>query len=756
MISFTEEQKKILEYSDGTMSISAVPGAGKTFITTHLVLKLLKSSEKSRILILAYMNSAVNNFKNRLNKMIDEEGLDESLKNRFEVMTIHSLATMIIKENPECVGIDEDFMIIDDFRRAATLEYLIQKHKYDESGNNTKMYNILNNMIDPSAIEKSKKKNNIRDNLDKTIFDMVTSVLSKIKSYGITLYEFEARLKKGLVNIIFPIIKDYDDYLKENGLIDYDDILNLAFRLLESDEEVRNKFNQRYSVVFEDECQDSNEIQSDILSILTEKTGNLIRVGDINQSITGSFTSSSPKNFRDFINRSDKKMEMTVSGRSSDVIINAANKFLYDVSHDPDFSSISDGVLHTYIKSAKDADISMKNPPSEDSFIEKRAFENEQRELRFTVDMVKKYMDKYPEDTVGILTRNRFYLSDLSMILDESGVEHYNLGEVSAIKKKSVKKFGKILEFLNSPGDLDILIDSFLASESNLFDVFYLTRSKKYFDAELNKEIGNAFNKFFDFEGSDMSESFEYIGSKLKAIYDVQKPNVKNGNNIEFSKEHFSKMTIISMRNMKKAFNIQCLPIDEMILEMADFLCEDDFDRMLMEYFSKYINFRMSFEEDFNVDDVRDIARLNGRDPFGFILNFLSELDGYEPEKGSLTISTYHKSKGLEWDFVVMTGLTERNFPTEMKSLRTKYFLKDRYSRPLDIAFREISNAMGEDAENKKIEELSETARLFYVAITRAKKRIFMLWSKKNKFKFENNKSKFVDLVDVVKLSRKI
>ena len=106
-----------MNYENGTMAVPAVPGAGKTFIVTNLVTKLLaeNKNEKGKILILTYMNSAANNFKGRIKKILEEKGIDST--NGFEVMTIHSLAAKIIKEKPEVMMLSEDFNIADDLQK---------------------------------------------------------------------------------------------------------------------------------------------------------------------------------------------------------------------------------------------------------------------------------------------------------------------------------------------------------------------------------------------------------------------------------------------------------------------------------------------------------------------------------------------------------------------------------------------------------------------------------------------------------------
>ena len=134
-INYREDQLPIIQYESGKMAVPAVPGAGKTFIVTNLVAKLLeeKKNGKGKILILTYMNSAVNNFKTRIKKILEEKNAEEGTsidnKNSYEVMTIHSLAVKIIKEKPEVVMLNEDFNIADDLQKTMILSECINNFR---------------------------------------------------------------------------------------------------------------------------------------------------------------------------------------------------------------------------------------------------------------------------------------------------------------------------------------------------------------------------------------------------------------------------------------------------------------------------------------------------------------------------------------------------------------------------------------------------------------------------------------------------
>ena len=174
-------------------------------------------------------------------------------------------------------------------------------------------------------------KDRMLDAWENGFYDLVGNAIGELKYNDISPFDLEKIIDsdyKGILKIILPIYKDYDRKLKQYGLLDYDDILILAHKALTLDEGLRNKFQSRYKYIFEDECQDSNEIQGKIIKLISKENNNLVRVGDVNQSITGTFSSSDPKYFKEFIREADNCFRMDMSNRSSKDIIDLANRLV--------------------------------------------------------------------------------------------------------------------------------------------------------------------------------------------------------------------------------------------------------------------------------------------------------------------------------------------------------------------------------------------------------------------------------------------
>ena len=287
-----EDQKPVLEYKSGMMGIMAVPGAGKTTILLALITKLIKSGVKpENIFVLTYMEAAAKNFKERIQSILPEN-LDVP-----NISTIHGLALRIIKENSNYVkvGLDSNFEICDDTQKERLIKSIL---------------------------------------LDDEKFDNYLRCLSIVKLSG----EEELYSKHKEIQDFFSFYKEYNSALKQNNLIDYDDMLYYAVKILQNDKETLNYYQNLCQYIIEDEAQDSSEIQQKLLKLLSGKHKNIVRCGDINQAITATFTNSDTEGFKTFLSNS-KKVEMNSSQRCSKPIYSLANKLVKECAQKEEYKN---------------------------------------------------------------------------------------------------------------------------------------------------------------------------------------------------------------------------------------------------------------------------------------------------------------------------------------------------------------------------------------------------------------------------------
>lgn len=711
-INYREDQLPIINYEGGKMAVPAVPGAGKTFIVTNLVAKLLqeKKQGKGKILILTYMNSAVNNFKVRIKKILEEKNIEE--KNSYEVMTIHSLAVKIIKEKPEIVMLNEDFNIADDLQKTMILNECINNFKINGGEKAFRFF-----LKEQKDVEWAQRQ---LDAWENGFYDLVQNTISELKYKGIKPQKLEQYLnenRRGIFKIILPIYKQYEKQLKSNGLLDYDDMLILAYKILSMDEDLKRKYQNKYEYVFEDECQDSNEIQGKIIGLICEEHKNLVRVGDINQSITGTFSSSDPKFFKEFIEESDFCYKMDMSNRSSKDIINLANELVRYVTQNLQ-EECRDALEEMNIKTVP-KNMGYKENPEPDKYqINYKYYETFDKEIEQSVKFVRNIHKKYPDKSIGILVPYNDHINLVAKELIKEDLEFEELGPNSLRKRRVIDNIALIIDFILNCDNIDKLIEVLdkvyikTDNKEGKKDFLQLLKENNYTVENLLYDKDCSKNIIIDIN-SDLYESFLYGLESLKNI--IEYPLTR---------------------------------VDKLILFIGDTLLIEKEERAIVDYLGFYVKYLQSENNNINLQQIYNLLSDRKNRVFSYIIEIVSEINGYEPYPGSITVCNYHKSKGLEWDCVFLLGMTEFNFPDNIyqKFQCDKWYLKEKYKNPQANIKAEIDLMLqGEVTKNypKEIKEnlIKEKIRLLYVGITRAKEMLILSASAKNSAQDKRNQN---------------
>lgn len=640
-IRFREDQEKIMKYDSGTMAVPAVPGAGKTFIIANLSAKLIKENNKRgrKLLIVTYMNSAVNNFKSRIAQFLNDNGIHGG--NKYEVMTIHSLAMKILKEKPSAVAVGEEFRIVDDFNIDDILYKIITQWR--ERGGEGYLRWFLNKNSD--------------DNFERWnvgFFSVVKSLIGELKLQGVSSEALKENLDtlrgNSILKLIAPIYIRYCNELRLSGYLDYNDLLILSLKALEDDEKLRAKLQKRYIYIFEDECQDSNYIQGRLLAILSDEHKNLIRVGDVNQSITGTFSSSDPSLFKEFCDSAEATYNMFISSRSSIDIINLANDFIDYVNNSLEEEQCRDALTRQLIEPVKDG-FGKANPATENYQITTVSFTTNQEERSKIVASIENFIAKYPSKTIGILVPSNEEVKSYATLLSERNIQYEELSRMPQERIKVIEEIALVLTYLSNPSDKELL--------TKIIEQLFLKKE----------------------------EAHSFINEIL---------------------------------------NLKLFPIDELIIDISEKLYSSKNDLAMAQSIASYTK-QIIIEEKLSLKEVSNIIR-EKTFIFSRVAETIYESEGFEPKGGCVTICTYHKSKGLEFDRVHLTALTSYNFPTSTNGSFNGeyYYLKEEYKNPIALGKSEIENFMGKGNNESPFVEakrdyIRERARLLYVGITRAR-----------------------------------
>lgn len=707
-IIYRDDQLPIMKYRGGTMAVPAVPGAGKTFIICNLVCEIIKDKvhKPGKILIVTFMNSAVNNFKHRISRVLENKGINAS--NDYEVMTIHSLALKILKDRPDVMGVSEEFKILDDVNKSLYLNNCISmwRRKGGEAA--------FKSMITDKDLNKYASK---QDKWWIDFFMTADTIIGELKINDISPEKLKEDVKSlDQNNILVHISEIYDTYtkiLKSEGYIDYNDLLILAYKLLKTDDTVRAELQKKYTFVFEDECQDSNLIQGKILSLISKESGNLVRVGDVNQSITGTFTASDPKFFREFCGNANNAFEMFMAGRSTNNIIDLANELVHYTNNNHPEEKCRGALVNQRIKSLDDtAQVNQDNYGISTMICNSR-----EEETKKAVSVAMKFKEKFPGKTCVILVPSNNQVREIADILRSYNIECDELSNKSNKKIKVVSTLGYILRFISSPHD----------------SVIFKDLIKNVFCEEHNEES----EKLFDFI----------------CRYDVEKLIYPDGGNINeldipagILKSKVYKKFVSSLELIKTIFEYPQTHFDRLILYISDVLNFTLENRAMAEAVSSYVRFESKDNSEFSLGYVAEQLLDGKKGVLDHISGIIYDLEGYEPSPDRVTVSTCHKAKGLEWDCVLILNVTSYQYPyMTTDKFKEYYYLKDEFKNPTVLCKAEIAKILGnsiceDPLKEAKIQIINEKIRLLYVCITRAKEYLILITSKSNEGKWNEDK----------------
>ena len=279
-----EQQKKAATHIDGALLILAGAGSGKTkTITTRLAYLLNLGIDPANTLTLTFTNKAASEMRQRALSMIENNIPHPPL-----LVTFHKFGLLFLKLYIHLIKRDNNFVIID---------------KDDQK----KILKQISTELPPNYMSKeiSRYKN---------------SFLSPDEVYALAN---DTNYKK-----MAHIYDKYQNYLIENNLVDFDDLLLLSYKILDENDELADEISNRYQYIMVDEYQDTNEIQLLLLKKLCKTHNNICVVGDDDQSIYG-FRGANHKNILEFEKDFNAKViKLELNYRSTNQILNAANSLI--------------------------------------------------------------------------------------------------------------------------------------------------------------------------------------------------------------------------------------------------------------------------------------------------------------------------------------------------------------------------------------------------------------------------------------------
>lgn len=599
MEELNKEQKEAVESINGPLLILAGAGAGKTKTVVSRIQHLVETGvSPDSILAITFTNKAAQEMRERVQKSLERSSV---LKNPFSenlspfVSTFHALGVYLIRENAHAMGLSRHFKIFDRGESKQAVKDALKAEGFD-----TKEF-------EPGKI---------------------LGIISKEKGNAVTQSQYEALIMNDYIGgIVSRVWKRYEEILRKEKALDFDDLLLSALHLLEKNE-ILSVYQNKWKYIHVDEYQDTNVVQYRIANLLAAKDKNICVVGDIDQNIY-SWRGARLKNILDFERDypGAKVILLEENYRSTGTILDTANIIIS--------KNVFRREKNLFTKKGKGELISLYegyDEVSEAEFIATKA-------QGLIAGGVK-------AEEIAVLYRANFQSRAIEEALLSYGITYQLLG-TRFFERKEVKDVLSYIQLALEPESLSDLkrIINVPARGIGKVTLLKIMEGKK---DELPKQA---------------RESVRIFDSKIAAIR----------NKIEELK-----------------------PSDLVRFVLKESGIEDELSHG-------------KGEDEERLENVRELVSIAARYDSNQGLSGIEELlthaslqsdqDELKEERSGVRLMTVHASKGLEFEYVFIPGLESGLFPHE----------------------RTFKGPKNEDDEEER--------RLFYVALTRAKKKLFLSYA---------------------------
>ncbi len=590
-----ERQKEAVLATEGPLSVLAGAGSGKTRVLTTRIYHLIRQGiAPDTILAVTFTNKAAREMRERLSARLGEQVAVWKRGNLPFVATFHGLGRELLEQYGSVMGIPRHFSIFDrdDSERAI------------KAG--LKALDIDPKELPPRAI---------------------LSRISKAKNEGMNVETFTEKHGRESFRsrTTAELWTKYNETLKNEKALDFDDLIALPVKLLNEHTEVRNLVQNRFHYVHIDEYQDTNELQGQLVSLITGARRNLCVVGDGDQCLY-SWRGATMENLLQFerIYPGAKTIVLEHNYRSTKNIVDAANQVIEKNTNRKEKHSVTDNRAGDQITVYAAGTV--------------------EHEARYVAQEARNLIRNgtKPEE-IAVLYRTNFQSRALEEAFLHAGVAYRLLG-TQFFDRKEVKD---VLAWIRLAIDPSREADRIRAVQAPSRGIGKVTLGKLTAGKREELKAGERVKV----------ERFEATLQKLSRAAQSLTPSA------------FVQL-VIEESGMRATYE-----------KGAD----DDLERL--ENAKELATLASRHDEQPGLDGIAaflaDAALAGDQD----------ELDR-KKEKTGVTLMTVHAAKGLEFEYVFVTGLEEGLFPHE---------------------------GMGDEDRDEE-----EERRLFYVAMTRAKKRLYL------------------------------
>lgn len=577
-------QKEAVEYTEGALMIIAGAGSGKTRVLTLRVANLLQQGiEPYQILSLTFTNKAAKEMRERIEKIVGIEAKS------LWMGTFHSIFSRILRIEADRLGYDRNFTIYDTDDSKALLKSILKEQNLDD-----KVYRINN------------------------VLGRISGAKNKLITYK--LYAQNDALKAEDAASKMPeLYRIYEIYQKKcykSNAMDFDDLLLLTNILLRDNEDIRQKYQQKFQYVMIDEFQDTNLSQYNIVKMLSQKHQNICVVGDDAQSIYA-FRGADIQNILNFEKDYPtlKTVRLEQNYRSTNNIVQAANSVIANNKNQ----------LRKSVWTSNDEGNKIK--------LVKTMTDTEEGRLVADTIFEEKHQNSWKNEDFAILYRTNAQSRIMEEALRRKNIKYKIVGGFSFYQRQEIKDLLGYLRFT------------------------------------VNQRDEEAFKRIINLPKRGIGDT---TVAKLLAM-----ANEKNINVWELLTEHTTEISnriagvLEVFTNLIKKF-IQLLDSKDahelaVIIAKESGLLKDLYEDKTIEGISRYENVQELLN---GISEFVDNEENEDKSLSTFLqqITLVTSMDeaSKDEDKDKVTLMTIHSAKGLEFKHVFVVGMEENLFPSQM------------------------------------------------------------------------------------------
>ena len=568
------EQQQAVQHTEGPLLILAGAGSGKTkVLTVRIAYLLAQGVNPYEILAITFTNKAAKEMKNRV------EGLVGDVANRIWLSTFHSFCAKFLRfELDNFLGYNSNFTIYDTSDSQVVIKAALKALNLDDK------YYPVGAMI--SAISDAKNKLMFASDYRKQARDFYQQKVADVYEY-------------------------YERELRKNNALDFDDLLLVAVKLLQSNAAVLDKYSKRFKYVMIDEYQDTNHAQYLLAYLLSSHWKNIAVVGDADQSIYA-WRGADIQNIldfeKDYPNCTSIKLEQNY--RSTKIILDAANAVIDNNEGRPEKNLWTDKV--------------------EGAKIQHFTAQSEHEEAAFIGDTIVKKHDIHgvPYGDMAILYRTNAQSRVLEEALIKRALPYTMVGGTKFYDRKEIKDVLAYLRVLYNPFD-----------DLSLLRIINVPK----------RSIGaTTVSKLQDYARENGTSLFMTL-TQLHLVDTIKGK----------TKEKLEEFGILIFTLVAEMDDKSVLDILEAILDRTGYLAQLEESTDLQDQARAE-----------NIGELLSVAKdFQDTNPTGTVEDFLeqvalvNDVDSFEQEESKVTLMTLHAAKGLEFPIVFLGGLEEGLFP---------------------------------------------------------------------------------------------